>query len=191
MEYPLPNASTDLSGQTALVTGASSGLGLRFAKVLAKCGAKVALAARRLDRLEALADEIRKDGGDAVAIEMDATDADQMIASVAKAEAELGLVTILVNNAGIPDAQRAHKMEIDLIDRVLDINVRAPFVLSCEVARRLMAAGHPGGAGQYQARVRGQGRRKRIVRGETERVETVEGVARMAAWGGRVGGRVG
>jgi NAD(P)-dependent dehydrogenase (short-subunit alcohol dehydrogenase family) len=144
MEYPLPNASTDLTGQTALVTGASSGLGLRFAKVLAKCGAKVALAARRLDRLEALADEIRKDGGEAVAIEMDATDADQMIAGVAKAEAELGLVTILVNNAGIPDAQRAHKMEIDLIDRVLDINVRAPFVLSCEVARRLMAAGKPG-----------------------------------------------
>jgi NAD(P)-dependent dehydrogenase (short-subunit alcohol dehydrogenase family) len=144
MEYPLPNASTDLTGQTALVTGASSGLGLRFAKVLSKCGAKVALAARRLDRLEALADEIRKDGGEAVAIEMDATDADQMIAGVAKAEAELGLVTILVNNAGIPDAQRAHKMEIDLIDRVLDINVRAPFVLSCEVARRLMAAGKPG-----------------------------------------------
>jgi NAD(P)-dependent dehydrogenase (short-subunit alcohol dehydrogenase family) len=144
MEYPLPNASTDLTGQTALVTGASSGLGLRFAKVLAKCGAKVALAARRLDRLEALADEIRKDGGEAVAIETDATDADQMIAGVAKAEAELGLVTILVNNAGIPDAQRAHKMEIDLIDRVLDINVRAPFVLSCEVARRLMAAGKPG-----------------------------------------------
>jgi NAD(P)-dependent dehydrogenase (short-subunit alcohol dehydrogenase family) len=144
MEYPLPNASTDLTGQTALVTGASSGLGVRFAKVLAKCGARVALAARRLDRLEALADEIRKDGGEAVAIEMDATDADQMIAGVAKAEAELGLVTILVNNAGIPDAQRAHKMEIDLIDRVLDINVRAPFVLSCEVARRLMATGKPG-----------------------------------------------
>lgn len=144
MEYPLPNASTDLTGQTALVTGASSGLGVRFAKVLAKCGARVALAARRLDRLEALADEIRKDGGEAVAIEMDATDADQMIAGVVKAEAELGLVTILVNNAGIPDAQRAHKMEIDLIDRVLDINVRAPFVLSCEVARRLMAAGKPG-----------------------------------------------
>lgn len=144
MTYPLPNYSTNLSGQVALVTGASSGLGLRFAKVLASCGAKVALAARRLDRLEALAEEIRKDGGEAVAIEMDATDADQMIAGVAKAEAELGLVTILVNNAGIPDAQRAHKMDIELIDRVLDINVRAPFVLSCEVARRLMAAGKPG-----------------------------------------------
>ena len=69
MSFPLPNASTDLSGQTALVTGASSGLGLRFAKVLASCGAKVALAARRLDRLEALAAEIRADGGQAVAIE--------------------------------------------------------------------------------------------------------------------------
>ena len=56
----------------------------------------------------------------------------------------LGTVTILVNNAGIPDAQRAHKMDIDLIDRVLDINVRAPWVLSCEVARRLMAADKPG-----------------------------------------------
>ena len=122
MTYTLPNNSTDLSGQTALVTGASSGLGLRFAKVLASCGAKVALAARRVDRLEALAEEIRKDGGEAVAIKMDATDADQLIEGVAKAEAALGLVSILVNNAGIPDAQRAHKMEVELIDCVLDIN---------------------------------------------------------------------
>ena len=144
MSLPLPNASTDLSGQTALVTGASSGLGLRFAKVLASRGAKVALAARRLDRLEALAAEIRADGGQAVAIQMDATDADQLVAAVDKAEAELGLVTILVNNAGIPDAQRAHKMSIELIDRVLDINVRAPFILACEVARRLLAAERPG-----------------------------------------------
>jgi NAD(P)-dependent dehydrogenase (short-subunit alcohol dehydrogenase family) len=144
MSYPLPNASTDLSGQTALVTGASSGLGLRFAKVLAAQGAKVAIAARRLDRLEALAAEIQAAGGHAAPIAMDATDADQLIAAVGQAEAALGPVTILVNNAGIPDAQRAHKMPIELIDRVLDINVRAPFVLSCEVARRLIAAGTPG-----------------------------------------------
>ncbi|WP_084419261.1 SDR family NAD(P)-dependent oxidoreductase [Henriciella litoralis] len=144
MSYDLPNNSTDLSGQVALVTGASSGLGLRFAKVLASQGAKVALAARRVERLEALAQEIRDAGGEAVAVAMDATDADQMIDAVAKAEEALGLVTILVNNAGIPDAQRAHKMKIELIDRVLDINVRAPFVLSCEVARRLIAAGKPG-----------------------------------------------
>jgi NAD(P)-dependent dehydrogenase (short-subunit alcohol dehydrogenase family) len=144
VSFPLPNLSTDLTGQVALVTGASSGLGLRFAKVLASCGAKVALAARRLDRLEALAEEIRAAGGEAVAIEMDATDADQLIGAVAKAEAALGLVTILVNNAGIPDAQRAHKMSVELIDRVLDINVRAPFILSCEVARRLIEAKQPG-----------------------------------------------
>jgi NAD(P)-dependent dehydrogenase (short-subunit alcohol dehydrogenase family) len=144
MSFPLPNVSTDLSGQTALVTGASSGLGLRFARVLAACGAKVALAARRLDRLEALADEIRAQGGQATPIRMDATDAGQLTASVEKAQAELGLVTILVNNAGIPDAQRAHKMPLELIDRVIDINIRAPYVLSCEVARRLIEAKRPG-----------------------------------------------
>jgi len=144
MSYPLPNLSTDLAGQTALVTGASSGLGLRFARVLAACGARVALAARRLDRLEALAEEIRGLGGQATAIRMDATDAEQLKAAVEKAEAELGLVTILVNNAGIPDAQRAHRMPLELIDRVIDINIRAPFVLSCEVAKRLIAAGQGG-----------------------------------------------
>lgn len=144
MSFPLPNNSTDLTGQVALVTGASSGLGYRFAKVLAAAGAKVAIAARRVDKLEALAAEIRAAGGTALPIAMDATDADQLIAAVAKAEAELGVVTILINNAGIPDAQRAHKMSIELIDQVLDINVRAPFILSCEVARRLMAVEKPG-----------------------------------------------
>jgi NAD(P)-dependent dehydrogenase (short-subunit alcohol dehydrogenase family) len=144
MSFPLPNVSTDLSGQTALVTGASSGLGLRFARVLAACGAKVALAARRLDRLQALADEIRAQGGEATPIQMDATDAGQLTASVEKAQAELGLVTILVNNAGIPDAQRAHKMPLELIDRVIDTNIRAPYVLSCEVARRLIEAKRSG-----------------------------------------------
>lgn len=144
MSFPLPNNSTDLTGQVALITGASSGLGYRFAKVLAAAGAKVAVAARRVDKLEALAAEIRAAGGTALPIAMDATDADQLIAAVAKAEAELGVVTILINNAGIPDAQRAHKMSIELIDQVLDINVRAPFILSCEVARRLMAVEKPG-----------------------------------------------
>lgn len=144
MSFPIPNASIDLTGQVALVTGASSGLGYRFAKVLAAQGAKVAIAARRVEKLEALAKEIRDAGGTAVPIAMDATDADQLIAAVAKAEAELGTVTILINNAGIPDAQRAHKMSLELIDQVLDVNVRAPFILACEVARRLIAANKPG-----------------------------------------------
>ena len=132
--------AVDLTGQTALVTGASAGLGRQFAKTLAAAGAKVALAARRLDRLEDLAAEIRADGGIAEAFALDVTDADQLLAVVGKAEEKLGLVSILINNAGIPDAQRAHKMSVELIDRVLDINVRAPYILSCEVARRLIAA---------------------------------------------------
>jgi NAD(P)-dependent dehydrogenase (short-subunit alcohol dehydrogenase family) len=140
----LPNFSTDLSGQVALVTGASSGLGVRFAKVLAKAGARVALAARRQDRLEALATEIGSEGGDARAFPLDVTDAVQLKQVVADVEAALGPITILVNNAGIPDAQRATAMSVELIDRVLDINVRAPYILSCEVARRLIALKSPG-----------------------------------------------
>lgn len=144
MTYPLPNNDLQLSGQVALVTGASSGLGNRFARVLAASGAKVAIAARRMEKLEELAADIRKAGGTALPISLDVTDADQLVAAVAKAEAELGTVSILVNNAGIPDAQRAHKMSLELIDRVLDINVRAPFILSTEVARRLLAVKKPG-----------------------------------------------
>ncbi|ROZ68738.1 SDR family NAD(P)-dependent oxidoreductase [Ramlibacter sp. WS9] len=144
MEFPLPHFSIDLSGQTALVTGASSGLGLRFAQTLARCGAKVAVTGRRFDRLEALARDIRAAGGEAVPLALDVTDAEQLVDVVARAESALGRVTILVNNAGIPDAQRAVKMPLDLIDRVLDTNLRAPYVLSCEVARRLMEAKQPG-----------------------------------------------
>ncbi|MBI1252128.1 MAG: SDR family NAD(P)-dependent oxidoreductase [Alphaproteobacteria bacterium] len=143
-DYPLPNVSHDLSGQTALVTGASSGLGLRFAHVLAACGARVALTGRRLERLEAVAEEIRAKGGEAVPLALDVTDTEQLMGVVARAEEALGLVTILINNAGIPDAQRAHKMPIELIDRVLDTNVRAPYVLACNVARRLIEEKKPG-----------------------------------------------
>lgn len=142
--FPLPNAATDLTGQVALVTGASAGLGRRFAKVLAASGAKVAIAARRVDKLEDLAGEIRAAGGTALPFQLDVTDADQLLRVVAQAENALGTVTILVNNAGIPDAQRAHKMSVDLIDKVIGVNLRAPWILSCEVARRLMEAKRPG-----------------------------------------------
>ena len=144
MTFPLPNLSTDLTGRVALVTGASSGLGWRFAKVLASQGAKVALIGRRLERLEALAAEIKADGGEAAAVAVDVADAEALIAMVGQVEDRFGLVDILVNNAGIPDAQRAHKMSLELIDRVMDVNLRGPFVLSCEVARRLIAAKKPG-----------------------------------------------
>jgi NAD(P)-dependent dehydrogenase (short-subunit alcohol dehydrogenase family) len=143
--FPLPNFTTDLTGRTAFVTGTTSGLGRRFAKTLAAAGASVAVTGRRKERLDELAAEIAADGGKAVPIQLDVTDADACIAAVERAEQELGLVTILVNNAGIPDAQYAAKMSTELIDKVLDTNLRGPFVLSCEVARRLMAAKQDGG----------------------------------------------
>lgn len=143
-DFPLPYADHDLTGQVALVTGASSGLGRRFAATLAAAGAAVAACARRADRLEELVKEIEAAGGRAISVPLDVTDSDSITAAVQATEDRLGLVTVLVNNAGIPDAQYATKMPVELVDRVLDTNLRGPWLLSCEVARRLMAAGQPG-----------------------------------------------
>ena len=99
---------------------------------------------RRFDRLEALAAEITADGGECAPVQVDMTEADQIVAMVDQAEAALGPVQILVNNAGIPDAQRATKMPLELIDAVFDTNLRGPYIASCEVARRLIDAELPG-----------------------------------------------
>ncbi len=137
MAAPAHALSTDLSGQVALVTGATSGLGRRFAQVLASCGARVALAGRRVERLEQVAKEIDEAGGVAFPLPLDMCDAVAVKAAPAAVEAGLGApVSILVNNAGVPDAQRAHKMSLDLIDTVFDTNLRGPYILACEVARR-------------------------------------------------------
>ena len=142
--YPLPNAEVDLTGQVALVTGATSGLGWRFARVLASVGATMVPTGRREDRLGELRDVINADGGRCYPVVMDTTDADSIVRGVDDASLAVGPITIAVNNAGIPDAQRAHRMPLDLVDRVLDTNVRGPWILSCEVARRLIEAGSPG-----------------------------------------------
>lgn len=144
MTFPLPNASFDLSGQTAIVTGASSGLGRRFAKVLASAGAKVAVLGRRKDRLDEVVSDIVAAGGQAVAIQMDMADAESIRGVVEQVEQALGLVTILVNNAGVPDAQLATKASLELIDSVININLRGPFVLAREVAKRLIESKSPG-----------------------------------------------
>jgi len=142
--FPNPNFSLDLEGQVALVTGATSGLGWRFATVLARCGAKVAVTGRRVERLEALADEIRADGGECAPIPMDMTDRESIRSGLAQAEKILGTVTILINNAGIPDAQYAAKMPDELVDRVFNTNLVGPWILSCEVGRRLIEQKLPG-----------------------------------------------
>ena len=116
MGNTVPNFSIDLAGQVALVTGASSGLGYRFAKVLAKCGAKVAISARRIEKLEALADEIKNDGGECAVVPIDMVDRESIRAAVQSVESELGTIDTLINNAGVPDAQWAIKQSDELID---------------------------------------------------------------------------
>ncbi len=143
-DLPLPNVSHDLTGEVALVTGATSGIGHRFARVLAAAGAKVVGTGRRRERLDELVASIESEGGAAVGVPMDMTDTGSIIDGFAEAEAAFGTITILVNNAGVPDAQRAHKMDVDLIDRVFDTNLRGPYVLSVEHAKRLIAEQRPG-----------------------------------------------
>ncbi|MEO9601496.1 SDR family NAD(P)-dependent oxidoreductase [Parasphingorhabdus sp.] len=139
-----PNFSIDLSGRTAIVTGASAGLGSRFAKILAACGAKVACTARRKDKLDALVGEIRADGGEAEAFALDVRDAEQLQAIVPTVTEALGQPDILVNNAGIVDAERATKMSLELVDDVFDTNLRSAFILSNEFARPLIEQKMPG-----------------------------------------------
>lgn len=142
--YPLPHVGHDLAGRVALVTGATAGLGRRFARTLAAAGAAVGVAGRRTEKIAEVVAEIEAGGGRAVGVPLDVTDADALVRAVDTVETALGPITILVNNAGIPDAQRAHKMDLDLVDRVLATNLRAPWLLSTEVARRLIEAGLPG-----------------------------------------------
>lgn len=141
---PLPNSSQDLHDQIAFVTGATSGLGRRFAKVLAASGAKVIVSGRRQQKLQSLTKEIIDAGGECAWFTLDMTDAAAIEKVMVEAPEIFGTITILVNNAGVPDAQLATKIEIDLIDRVLDTNIRGPFILAREVAKRLIRQKRPG-----------------------------------------------
>ena len=134
----------DLTGEVALVTGASSGLGERFAQVLAANGAKVVLAARRVDRLEALVEKIRADGGQAVAVELDVADQTAIAPAFDAAEAVFGTVTILVNNAGIDGSSPPLDMTPEQWRKVMAVNVDGVWFCAQEAARRLVAAGKPG-----------------------------------------------
>ena len=134
-------ASSDLTGRTVLITGASSGLGLQFARVAAAAGAKVALAARRVDRLEALAKEIAVDGGTAHAVAMDVTDEASVIAGFDAAQAALGPIDTVIANAGMNNEGLAVEVTAEAFDRVMAINVRGVFLTAREGARRMMAAG--------------------------------------------------
>ncbi len=128
-----------LAGKVALVTGASSGLGLRFAQVLAQAGAWVAVAARRIERIEHLATEI---GGTAFAL--DVTDVAAIRAVANSVERALGPIDILVNNAGISGQSRTENVEEADYDAVLDTNLKGAFFMAQAAARRMIALRRPG-----------------------------------------------
>jgi 3-oxoacyl-[acyl-carrier protein] reductase len=134
----------DLTGRVALVTGASGGLGLRFAEVLAENGAAVALVARRADRLTDAKAKIEKAGGKALAIEADVLDRAQMKRAFAAAEAAFGTVTCLINNAGVAHSTRATDVSEEEWRRIVGTNLDAVFFWAQEGARRMLAANKKG-----------------------------------------------
>jgi gluconate 5-dehydrogenase len=133
-----------LHGKRALVTGASSGLGVAFARGLAQAGADVAIVARRTERLEALAKEIEGLGVRCLPVGADLTDDAQLAAAVQAVETGLGGVDILLNNAGIADLGRPEKLSAADWDRVLAINLTAVFRVTQAVARGMIARGQGG-----------------------------------------------
>lgn len=131
----------DLKDRAALITGASSGLGRRFALIMAGRGAKVALAARRTDRLAEAVKEIKDAGGQAVAVEMDVADERSVIAGYDAAQSALGPMDTVIANAGMNYEAMATDIPIDEWDRVMNVNVRGAFLTAREGAKRMMAAG--------------------------------------------------
>ncbi len=131
----------DLKGQTAIITGASGGLGAHFARVLAAAGASVALTARRLDMVEALAGEIAGAGGRAMALRLDVADAASIAPAFAEIEAAMGPVSILINNAGVGGEGLALDLSIADWDQTFNVNVRGVFFAAQAAARLMLANG--------------------------------------------------
>jgi NAD(P)-dependent dehydrogenase (short-subunit alcohol dehydrogenase family) len=133
-----------LAGKVALVTGASSGFGRHFAPLMASAGAKVVLAARRTELIQAEADKINANGGEAVAVTMDVTDSASVAAGLDAAEAAFGTVNVIINNAGIT----IPKLLLDLTDddwnKVIDTNLTGVAYVTRESAKRMIAAGTGG-----------------------------------------------
>lgn len=129
----------NFDGKIALITGASSGLGARFAKVLAQAGAQVVLASRRIDRLKELRAEIEAGGGAAHVVALDVTDYASIKSAIAHAETEAGPIDILVNNSGVSTTQRLVDVTPEDYAFVMDTNQRGAFFVAQETAKRMIA----------------------------------------------------
>jgi NAD(P)-dependent dehydrogenase (short-subunit alcohol dehydrogenase family) len=129
----------NFEGKIALITGASSGLGARFAKILAQAGAQVVLASRRTDRLKELRAEIEADGGAAHVVALDVTDYASIKSAIAHAETEAGPIDILINNSGVSTTQRLVDVTPEDYAYVMDTNQRGAFFVAQETAKRMIA----------------------------------------------------
>jgi len=134
----------DLSGKVALVTGASSGLGVHFARTLASAGASVAIAARRADRLASLQAELQKAGSKAAAVDLDVQSGKSVSAAFDAIEQALGPIDIVVNNAGISIVKPALDMPEEDWDAVVDTNLRGAWLVTQTAGKRWVAAKRPG-----------------------------------------------
>jgi NAD(P)-dependent dehydrogenase (short-subunit alcohol dehydrogenase family) len=134
----------DVSNEVILITGASQGLGRQFARVLSAHGAAVALAARQMAKLKSLEDDIRAGGGRAVAVQMDVTDMASIPVAIDAAEAALGPVTVLINNAGIAVEKLAVEQTEADWDSVIGANLKGAYFTATAVARRMVARKQPG-----------------------------------------------
>ena len=143
IEVQDPTQSFRLDGRTAIVTGASSGLGARFARTLAAAGAGVVLAARRLERIEALAERIREEGGAALAVRCDVTADDDIRGLVARTLERYGSVDVLANNAGIAPEEDGAIESTESFRRVVAVNLTGAYSCAREVATA-MSAGNGG-----------------------------------------------
>jgi NAD(P)-dependent dehydrogenase (short-subunit alcohol dehydrogenase family) len=139
----------DLSGRVALITGASSGLGKQFALTLAKAGAAVVLAGRRVELLKDLRSEIEASGGDAHVVGLDVTDLASIRSAVAHAETEVGAIDILINNSGVSTTERLVDVTEEGYDYVFDTNTRGAFFMAQEVAKRMLARAKGAAPGTY------------------------------------------
>ena len=141
--------SIDLSGRVAFITGASSGLGAQFARTLARAGAGVVLASRRVEKLKELRARIEGEGGDAHVIELDVTDHDSIKSAVAHAETEMGSIDILVNNSGVSTTQRLQDVTPEDYDFIFDTNVKGAFFVAQEVGKRMSARSRGAAPGSF------------------------------------------
>lgn len=132
----------DLTGKSAVVTGASSGLGVQFAKALARQGADVALLARRVDKLEAVKAEIEALGARCISVPCDVTDTDALKKAAQVIEEAFGKVDILVNNAGVATGAPAEDQSDETWKWIMDVNINGVYFATREFGKGMIARGY-------------------------------------------------